>query len=64
VILLKGAGKAFCSGYDLKIFAETPKSFSQKEENLPWDPYLDYKLMKNWTEKFMSLFYSLKPTIC
>lgn len=24
VIFLKGAGKAFCSGYDLKVFAETP----------------------------------------
>jgi enoyl-CoA hydratase/carnithine racemase len=25
VVILQGAGNAFCTGYDLKIFAETPR---------------------------------------
>jgi enoyl-CoA hydratase len=30
----------------------------------PWDPMIDYQLMKRCTEQFMSLWYSLKPVIC
>eukprot|EP01116_Phalansterium_solitarium_P013653 TRINITY_DN31055_c0_g1_i1.p1 TRINITY_DN31055_c0_g1~~TRINITY_DN31055_c0_g1_i1.p1 ORF type:complete len:285 (+),score=73.74 TRINITY_DN31055_c0_g1_i1:36-890(+) len=63
VIVLSGAGKAFCSGYDLKIFAETkgPTFGSQAE---PWDPLVDYQLMHKCTDGFMSLWRSLKPVIC
>eukprot|EP00743_Colponemidia_sp_Colp-15_P011988 GILK01013506.1.p1 GENE.GILK01013506.1~~GILK01013506.1.p1 ORF type:complete len:318 (+),score=44.49 GILK01013506.1:51-1004(+) len=63
VIVLQGAGKAFCSGYDLKIFAETPKPIPGSQ-NMPWDPYVDFKLMYGNTMKFMSLWKSLKPVIC
>ena len=31
---------------------------------MPWDPYQDYAWMKASTDSMMSLFHSLKPTIC
>jgi enoyl-CoA hydratase len=63
VIVLSGKGNAFCSGYDLKIYAEAsgPNAVSQ---DMPWDPMVDYKLMKRFTDDFHSLWRSDKPTIC
>ncbi|MCH8883698.1 MAG: crotonase/enoyl-CoA hydratase family protein [SAR324 cluster bacterium] len=63
VIVLAGNGRAFCSGYDLKIFAEAsgPQPLSQE---MPWDPMVDYKLMKRFTDDFQSLWRSYKPTLC
>jgi enoyl-CoA hydratase len=63
VIVLSGAGKAFCSGYDLKQFAETPRPTLGSQE-MPWDPMIDYKFMKSCTDNFMSLWRSYKPVIC
>ncbi len=63
VIILQGAGKAFCSGYDLKEYAERPRP-QIGSQNMPWDPTIDYKMMKRNTEQFMSLWHSYKPTIC
>jgi enoyl-CoA hydratase len=62
VIVLSGAGRAFCAGYDLKMFAEADGANSAIQK-MPWDPMLDYKLMMDWTQKFMSLWRSYKPTI-
>ena len=62
VIVLSGRGAAFCSGYDLKDFAEGASEGIQ--ERMPWDPMKDYALMKGYTEKFMSLWRSYKPAIC
>jgi enoyl-CoA hydratase/carnithine racemase len=62
-IVLSGAGRAFCSGYDLKIWAEAPGPNIGSQE-MPWDPTLDYKMMKRNTDDFMSLWKSYKPTIC
>ena len=62
VIVLSGRGAAFCSGYDLKDFAEGPSEGIQ--ERMPWDPMKDYALMKGYTEKFMSLWRSYKPVVC
>ena len=62
VIILQGAGKAFCSGYDLKEYAEKPRP-QPGSQNMPWDPTLDYKMMKKNTEQFMSLWRSYKPVI-
>jgi len=61
VIVLQGAGTSFCSGYDLKIYAEDDSSVIQTE--MPWDPMVDYKIMKSFTD-FLSLWRSYKPTIC
>jgi enoyl-CoA hydratase len=62
VIVLRGAGKAFCAGYDLKEYAEGGRS-NAVTQDMPWDPMLDYKFMKRNTEDFMSLWRSYKPTI-
>lgn len=60
VVVVRGEGRAFCSGYDLKQFAEAGVGTQQAV----WDPLRDYQFMKRNTEDFMSLFRSLKPTIC
>jgi enoyl-CoA hydratase len=60
VIVLAGAGKAFCSGYDLKDFAEGDTPWNQ---SMPWDPMVDYRMMRQNTDDFMSLWRSYKPTI-
>ncbi len=62
VIVLSGAGKAFCSGYDLRRYAETPRPVPGSQD-MPWDPMIDYQLMSRNTECFMSLWRSLKPTV-
>jgi enoyl-CoA hydratase len=61
VIVLQGAGRAFCAGYDLKAFAERTGEWSQE---MPWDPMKDYQGMKRNTDDFFSLWRSYKPTIC
>ncbi len=63
VIVLQGAGPAFCAGYDLKHYAEGDAT-NRYTQPLPWDPMLDYRFMKGNTEDFMSLWRSYKPTIC
>lgn len=64
VIVLQGAGRAFCAGYDLKDFAETPDvELLQDADRGPWDPIRDYRFMKHCTDCFASLWKSLKPTI-
>ena len=63
VIVLQGAGPAFCAGYDLKHYAEGDAT-NRYTQGLPWDPMRDYALMKRNTEDFMSLWRSYKPTIC
>jgi enoyl-CoA hydratase len=63
VIVLAGSGRAFCAGYDLKIFAEAAGE-NPCIQDMPWDPMRDYKVMKGYTDEMFSLWRSYKPTIC
>ena len=62
VIVLKGAGKGFCGGYDLVEFAETGGEIPGSQE-MPWDPTVDYGFMKRCTDDYMALWRSRKPVI-
>lgn len=62
VLVVQGAGKGFCGGYDLNITAERAHSPNLQEAH-PWDPMEDYAAMKRFTEDFMSLWRCPKPTI-
>ena len=63
VIVVEGAGKGFCGGYDLSQFGQGRIDHPCQQERDPWDPMVDYATMKRYTEDFMSLWRSPKPTI-
>lgn len=64
-IVLTGAGRSFCAGYDLIDFAESKSRTSggQDAAHGPWDPMVDFAMMYRNTQDFMSLWRSNKPTI-
>ncbi|PHP66866.1 enoyl-CoA hydratase [Zhengella mangrovi] len=65
VIVLSGAGRAFCAGYDLTYYAEAAAGDGNAvTQEMPWDPMKDYAFMMRNTELFMSLWRSYKPVIC
>jgi enoyl-CoA hydratase len=61
-IVLTGAGRGFCAGYDLKAFAETPGE-NPGVQDMPWDPMIDYRFMHRCTQRFMSIWHCPKPVI-
>jgi enoyl-CoA hydratase len=63
VMVLSGAGKAFCAGYDLAHYAQG-EGPNQVVQEMPWDPMQDYQFMWANTQAFMSLFRAMKPVIC
>jgi enoyl-CoA hydratase len=62
VLLLEGAGKGFCGGYDLVWSAEG--QLPNHDPSQPWDPMLDYAGMSRNVRTFMSLFHCSKPVVC
>jgi enoyl-CoA hydratase len=60
VIRLKGAGRAFCAGYDIDWGAEVMRD---NEAGRPWDPMADLALMSRFVDTYMSLWRSRKPVI-
>ena len=69
VIIVEGAGRAFCAGYDLAEYAEGVDAegfvgdHPCRQEKTPWDPMVDYAAMKGHTDDFMALWRCSKPTI-
>ena len=63
VIVVQGSGPAFCAGYDITSFAVDGEEHACVQESTPWDPMLDYRQMREYTDDFMSLWHSHKPTI-
>ena len=61
VIILRGAGRAFCAGYDLQM---APQAETQAQERTGgWDPVADFRMMSENVRAFMSLWESRKPVI-
>ena len=60
VIRLRGAGRAFCAGYDLEWSAQ-----AMHEGDLagPWDPAADYRLLSRFVNSYMALWRAPKPVV-
>jgi enoyl-CoA hydratase len=59
-IRLRGAGRAFCAGYDIDWGAELMKEVDAEG---PWDPIVDYQVMSRYVDTYMRLWRSPKPVI-
>jgi enoyl-CoA hydratase len=60
VIVLRGAGRAFCAGYDLDWGTRVEHESDARQG---WDPVRDFVGMSDNVRRFMSLWYSRKPVI-
>jgi enoyl-CoA hydratase len=60
VIRLRGAGSAFCAGYDIGWGAESMQAAEARE---PWDPIADYQTMRRFVDAYMALWRSPKPVV-
>lgn len=61
VIVLRGAGRAFCAGYDLQT-APQAEAAAQERSGV-WDPVADFLGMSANVQSFMTLWRSPKPVI-
>jgi enoyl-CoA hydratase len=59
-IRLRGAGRAFCAGYDIGWGA---RMMEDAESDGPWDPIADYQTMSRYVDSYMRLWRSPKPVI-
>jgi enoyl-CoA hydratase len=59
-IRLRGAGRAFCAGYDIGWGAQW---MEEAEGDAPWDPVADYATMSRFVDAYMDLWRSPKPVI-
>jgi enoyl-CoA hydratase len=60
VVRLRGAGRAFCAGYDIEWGAEAMEA---AEGGRTWDPMADYRMMSRFVGAYMRLWRSPKPVI-
>jgi enoyl-CoA hydratase len=60
VIRLRGAGRAFCAGYDLDWAAAEMERIDRAG---PWDPMADYGVMSRFVDSYMGLWRSPKPVV-
>ena len=58
VIRLRGAGRAFCAGYDIEWGAG-----AMEAEGDTWDPMADYRMMSRFVGTYMRLWRSPKPVV-
>jgi enoyl-CoA hydratase len=60
VVRLRGAGRAFCAGYDIGWGS---RSMTEAEAGAPWDPIADYETMRGFVDTYMALWRSPKPVV-
>jgi enoyl-CoA hydratase len=60
VVRLRGAGRAFCAGYDIEWGAATMQG---AEGDAPWDPIADHRMMSRYVRAYMRLWRSPRPVI-
>jgi len=60
VVRLRGAGRAFCAGYDISWGAAAMQADGEGE---PWDPIADYETMREFVDAYMALWRSPKPVV-
>jgi enoyl-CoA hydratase len=60
VVRLRGAGRAFCAGYDIGWGS---RSMTEAEAGAPWDPIADYEMMRGFVDAYMALWRSPKPVV-
>ena len=60
VIRLRGAGRAFCAGYDIGWGAQM---MEEAEAGRPWDPMADLRVISRFVDLYMALWRSPKPVI-
>jgi len=60
VVCLRGAGRAFCAGYDIGWGAAAMRDAEGDE---PWDPMADLRMMSRYVGSYMSLWRSPKPVV-
>ena len=61
VIVLRGAGRSFCAGYDLQGAPQAEAAAQERTGG--WDPVVDFRGMSENVKSFMSLWESPKPVI-
>lgn len=62
VIVLRGAGRAFCAGYDLDWGTKVEHESQQRAGGV-WDPVQDLRMMGSNVRAYMSLWESAKPVV-
>jgi len=60
VVRLRGAGRAFCAGYDIGWGSAAMK---EAEAGAPWDAIADYETMRTFVDAYMALWRSPKPVV-